>query len=201
VGRVQIEKRVRRVGIFVGRATKAGFVQIKFLRPVVSALSFAFGISALSLLLGVLGGSVALVVMVVVVCVSGVMLTGAYRLWDDLQGEQERIAKSGSFASAVTRIEPPNDPRPDLITFDVVRADPDREINIESTQGGGEPYAVRFIRQNQRVDRNQVPHWVRWGPPWHRRRLLVKGFTATTLVVEPEDEILGEIKIEVYRLT
>lgn len=114
VDRVRLEKRARRAGVFVGRSTKAGFAQIKFLGPVLSALSFAFGISAVSFLSGVLGGSAALVVAVVVVCVSAVMLTGAYRLWDSLQSEKEQTARSRSFASSVTRQEPPlNDPRPD----------------------------------------------------------------------------------------
>jgi hypothetical protein len=126
-----------------------------------------------------------------------VLLTGAYRLWDQLEKER----RPASLGTSVDLWKHTGTIGPDEHQFGLSGEDPVRVIDLTSERGAAR--AVQFREPTEkRVNRhgeNDPPQTIRWGPFWQRRRLRVTGFTATELQVERLSEPFPDnIVVEVY---
>ena len=146
----------------------------------------------------VLGADVWLTGAVVVIALLVILLVGSFRLWDDLDGATEGGGGLQMRASLTTRFQG-NVGEPNEVQFDVRMADPLQTVEILSASARGKPVAIRFREPCDRiVRRDDIPKWIRWGPPWRRRQLLVKGFSDTSLLFERVGTIPDRFRMEIY---
>jgi hypothetical protein len=169
-------------------------------KPTWAAVVYLTGWTMISIA-GVALKADALTILVAVVLATGITLSaGAFRLWDE--ADEVRGQGGGgleSRASLTARGQRHVGEAPDTIRFDLGMPDPLRTIDLQSPHGRGRPVAVRFREPCDRIVRRaDIPRWVRWGPPWRRRQLLVKGFSDTSLLLERVGVIPGGFQMEIY---
>ncbi len=145
----------------------------------------------------------ALFIFLVIVLVTAITLgVGAFRLWDEADEAAESSSDGGdgfkARAALVAHTQRHLGGLPDSIQFGI-GTEPLTTLDVRNSRGRGKAVAVRFVQPCDRIVRQQdVPKWVRWGPPWRRRQLLVKGLSEASLLLEHFGTIPDGLEIEVY---
>jgi hypothetical protein len=189
--------KTRRVVSFILLSAGKGF---PVWQPIWSAGAYVAGLTILAAV-GWLFSANALVIFLAFVIFTVLTLAcGAFRVWDEADTGRDQSSGGGFQARAsLTGFGQRHvGQAPDTIQFDVGPA-PLKTLNIASPHGRGRPVAVRFVKPRKRTVRRQdVPKWVRWGPPWRRRQLLIKGLSEASLLIEPLGEVPDGLEVEVY---
>jgi hypothetical protein len=195
----RVRRKTRRIFSFL--ALSAGTGLLALWKPLKGAWSLVTSLGALTAagaVALVLGADVWLTGAVVVSALLVILLVGSFRLWDELDGATEGGGGLHMRASLTTRFQG-NVGEPSEVQFDMSMADPLQTVEIQSTSARGKPVAIRFREPCERIVRREdIPKWVRWGPSWRRRQLLVKGFSDTSLLLERIGTIPDRFRMEIY---
>ncbi len=195
----RVSRKTRRIFSFLALSVGTGLLALW--KPLKGAWGLVTGlgvITAAGAVALVLGAGVWLTGAVVVIALLVVLLVGSFRLWDELDGATEGRGGLHMRASLTTRRRG-NVGEPNEVQFDVGMANPLQTVEIQGTSVHGKPVAIRFCEPCDRIVRREdIPKWVRWGPPWRRRQLLVKGFSDTSLHLERVGTIPDQFRMEIY---
>ncbi len=196
----RVRRKTRRIFSFL--ALSAGKGLLALWKPLKGAWGLVTGlgvITAAGVVALVLGADVWLTGAVVVIALLVILLVGSFRLWDELDEGRDQGGGFQMRGSLQVHARRQVGGPPDEIQFDVGMADPLQTVEILGASARGKPVAIRFREPCDRiVRRKDIPKWVRWGPPWRRRQLLVKGFSDTSLLLERVGTIPGRFRMEIY---
>jgi hypothetical protein len=188
--------KTRRVFSFVALAAERG---IGLWRRAWTPVAYVMGWTIVAIIGVALKADVLTVLFAVVVGTTMTLAVGAFRLWDEADEARDGEGGSGirARASLTAYGQRGVGQAPDTIRFDV--SDPLKTVSLHSQHGRGNPVAIRFVKPCDRiVRRGDVPKWVRWGPPWRRSQLLIKGLSDAGLVLERVGTISDGFEIEVF---